>query len=165
MAKITQKDKVDIMAAYETDLTPVIKLADRYHVTRQAIYKVLKSADIDTKKRKIPVSCTVCGVIISRTKARVREQKHHFCGYECYYAFLQAGRQIHVQDRMSQRIARKIVARYFDLQEEHIVHHEDRNSLNNDIHNLKVFACQGDHVRHHRGFEVQPLFDGAQERW
>ena len=159
--RITYRDRVDIIKAYESELTPIIKLADKYNVTRQAIYKILKQAGIDTSKKLVQVSCTTCGNILSRHKARIRRQKNHFCDMECYTAFLNAGNGMYIQNRQGQRIARRKVSEYFDLQKDHIVHHEDRNSLNNQIWNLKVFACQGDHIRYHRGFEVTPIFDGS----
>lgn len=42
-----------------------------------------------------------------------------------------------------------------------VVHHIDGNSLNNDITNLMLFACGGDHTRFHMGLEVEILFDGS----
>lgn len=160
MAKITQKDKVDIIHAYQS-LEKVASLALKYDVTRQAIYKILKQHDIDTSKKQLQVSCSACGEILTRNKARVRKQKNHFCNYKCYYIFLEAGNgNIYIQSRQGQRTARRIVSYFFDLQDGHIVHHEDRNNLNNLPYNLKVFACQGDHIRYHRGFEVVPIWNG-----
>jgi len=162
MAKLTQQNKVDIIEAYNVQLVPIIKLAEKYNVTRQAIYKLLKQSGIDTTKKLIQVSCTTCGNILLRPKCRIRKQKNHFCDDTCYFAFLDAGNgSPYIQSRHGQRIARRVVAELFDLQDGHIVHHEDRNCFNNLPYNLKVFACQGDHVRYHRGFEVQPIWDGS----
>jgi hypothetical protein len=58
------------------------------------------------------------------------------------------------------RIGSAVVSKYFDLQPGHVVHHEDRNDFNNHPSNLRVFANNGDHVRHHRGFIVPILWDG-----
>jgi hypothetical protein len=161
MAKITQKDKVDIIKAYE-QLETVISLAQKHNVTRQAIYKVLRQHGIDTSKKQLQVSCRACGELLTRNKARVRKQKNHFCNYECYFAFLEAGNDnIYIQNRQGQRIGRRIVSCFFELSDTHIVHHEDRNTLNNLPYNLKVFACQGDHIRYHRGFEIDPIWDGS----
>lgn len=161
MAKLTNKDKGNIIEAYQ-NLETMISLADKYGVTRQAIYKLLKRSGIDTRKRRIRVSCSSCGNILLRTKARVRRQNAHFCNYECYHAYLEAGNgNPYIHNRYGQKIGRKIVSHFFDLEDGMIVHHEDRNTLNNLPHNLKVFAYQGDHIRHHRGFEVTPLWDGS----
>lgn len=158
---LTHKQQVDIINAYSVDLVPMITLAEQYGVTRQGIYKVLDRAGIDTTKHRIPVSCHVCGTETMRTKARIRRQLHHFCSEDCYYAFLAAGNgRPYIQSRIGQKRARSIVSDHFTLQSTHIVHHEDRNTLNNDLINLRVFAYQGDHLRHHRGFDVEPIWDG-----
>ncbi len=157
--KLTRRNRVDIIEAYE-NLTPVIELAEKYSLTRQGIYKVLRVNGIDTTKKKLDVSCTTCGKIIQRPKCRIRKQKNHFCDDECYFAFLEAGNgNPYIQNRHGQRIGRRVVSAYFTLEEGHVVHHEDRNTLNNLPYNLKVFATQGDHIRYHRGFEVQPLWE------
>ena len=158
--KISHNDRVDIIKAYENELVPVKKLSEKYNVTRQAIYKVLKQSGIDTSKRLIQVSCTACGAVLDRHKARIRKQKNHFCDYECYYAFLNAGNP-YIQNRHGQRTARRVVSEYFELQEGHVVHHIDNNNYHNLPSNLMVFTTQGDHIRHHRGFDVEPLWDGS----
>lgn len=160
-ARLTRNQKVDIINAYSDDLTPMITLASQYGVSRQAIYKILKKASIDTKKQRLPVSCTTCGVEVLRTKARIRRQLNHFCSEGCYYAFLEAGNGFpYIQNRAGQKRARAIVSQYFNLQAGHVVHHESRNTLDNRLVNLCVFANNGDHVRHHRGFDTQPVWDG-----
>jgi len=60
--------------------------------------------------------------------------------------------------RLGNRRARAIMGEVFPLQEGHVVHHIDGNVLNNNIDNLVVFRNQGDHCRHHRDFEVTPVY-------
>jgi hypothetical protein len=161
--KLTPTDTVNIIEAFE-NLTPVAELANEYGMTRQGVYKVLRRNGVDTKKKQLDVSCTACGNIIKRPKCRIRKQKNHFCNYECYYAFLEAGNgNPYIHNRHGQRIARRVVSEYFELQDGYVVHHEDRNTLNNLPYNLKVFACQGDHIRYHRlGPDyVQPIWKGT----
>jgi hypothetical protein len=147
---LTRNQKVDIIDAYTNQLTPMIELADKYGITRQGIYKILKKAGVDTTTQRFTVSCTACGNKLSRPKSKVRRQLNHFCSTDCYYAFLAAGNGFpYLQNRHGQMQARSIVSQYFSLQEDHVVHHEDRNTLNNRLDNLKVFACNGDHVRYH----------------
>lgn len=160
--RLTDNQKVDIVSAYE-HLERMEALAKKYSVSRQAIYKILKQAGIDTSKRRIPVSCHVCGTEILRTKGRIRKQLHHFCSDACYYAFLAGGKpKWHHMTEVgcSSRPARRIVSEHFALQEGHIVHHENRNRFDNRLENLRVFANSGDHLRHHRGFDVLPIWDG-----
>ena len=49
-------------------------------------------------------------------------------------------------------VAEQYLGRY--LKDSEVVHHEDRNGLNNDITNLKIFATTKDHNRYHKGYEI-----------
>jgi len=162
-ARLTRTQKVDIINAYSDDLARMTTLATQYGVSRQAIYKILKRAGADTKKQRLPVSCSTCGTEILRTKGRIRKQLNHFCSEDCYYTFLQGGKPkwFHMTETgNSSRLARSVVSEYFSLQDGHIVHHKNRNRFDNSLINLRVFANQGDHLRHHRGFDVEPIWDG-----
>ncbi len=162
--KTSDKDRVDIVREYTTNLIPMIELAKRYGMTRQAVYKILKKAEVDTSKAaaNIDVSCTVCGKEFKKLRYQVRKAKHVFCCEECYFAWLKHGNgDPLVMHRTSSRHARNIVDKHFSLRPGNIVHHEDRNQYNNQLSNLKVFKNQGDHVRYHRGFIVPILWDGT----
>lgn len=163
VTRLSKRDKIDIIKAYEINLEPMMSIALKFHVTRNAIWKMLKKAGIDTSKRKIQVSCKVCGTVLNRQKSKIRNNKNHFCNMACYQAFLDAGAShlTPAEQRRGSRMARKIVQRYFNLQPENIVHHKDHFSLNNQLWNLCVFKTQGDHIRHHRGFEVETIWDGS----
>jgi len=150
----------DVIRAFEIDLVPMIELAKRYGVKRQGIYKLLKRNGVDTSKRSYPVKCHYCEKVFYRTKSLIRKYKHHFCNQDCYYAFLEMG-GIYKPWRHGSRIAREKVGRLFKLLPGYIVHHEDKNQFNNDMKNLKVFACNGDHIRYHRCGDVEPLWDGG----
>ena len=184
---IDPKTHVDIIEAYTINLSSMQEIADILHVSRNAIYKILRKSGVDTTKHRISISCTTCGKTIERTRKRVRKQRNHFCSQDCYYSFLNAGKTSYIQNRHGQRLARFKVTQYFDLQQQHVVHHEDRNTFNNDLKNLKVFATQGDHIKYHHqhrdkyankfetiryrkkydtyaeytGIPVEPLFDGS----
>jgi hypothetical protein len=166
--RLTDKEKVDIIDKYKNGLVPMIQLAEKAGTTRQAIYKMLKSAGIDTSKASaanINVSCSCCGKEIKRMRCQVRKTKHLFCSWPCYFAWLKHGNgNPLVMHRQGQRTARKIVTEYFALRPGNIAHHEDRNQFNNEVYNLKVFMNQGDHVRYHRGFLVPILWDGMIEQ-
>ena len=86
--KTTTKDRVYIIDAYQNQLVPMIELAKQFKMTRQGIYKILKAAGVDTRKRKITVSCTACGNEIKRPKSQIRARKHLFCSQDCYTAYL-----------------------------------------------------------------------------
>lgn len=163
-ARLTTLQKVDIIKTYSIDLEPMISIATRYGITRQGVHKILHKAGIATDKANtghLNVSCSACGKEFSQHRYRVRKQLHCFCSSDCYYAFLAAGNGLpYLPNRYGGIVARTIVEQHFALQEKHVVHHEDRNQLNNHLDNLRVFANQGDHVRHHRGFDVEVIWDG-----
>ena len=158
---ITEQERLDIIEAYTNDLTPMITLASTYKVTRQRIWQMLKDAGVDTGKRKLTVTCTQCCKPMQRTKARIRRTTHHFCSIECYYAWLESNSISKGAWRQGLRIARHVVSKHFTLQPGYVVHHIDGDNHNNDILNLMVFACNGDHTRYHRGFDAIPLFNGT----
>ena len=155
-------DRKDIISSYRDKLEPAISIGKRYKVNRQCILGILKRNGIDTSKRKIKVKCSSCDKDIFRIKMRVRASKHLFCDKHCYYAWLEIGngKGKYKPSKWGQMVARKKVSELFELKEGYVCHHDDRNCLNNELYNLKVFASQGDHVRHHKGFEVEPLWEG-----
>ena len=158
--RLDTEERLDIIRLYE-EFTPVIEIADKYGVSREAIYKTLKRAGVNTSKgsfNNIPVTCHVCGAEFTRCRAYIRKTKHMHCSEECYMAWLKASP--YREWRQGGRIGREVVGQHFDLEDGHIVHHENGNQTDNRPENLKVFANQGDHVRHHRGFEVTPLWEG-----
>jgi len=168
--KVTPKQRVDAINAYTQELEPVISIAARYNITRQGIWKILRKAGVNTSKgaggaSQIDISCAACNKEITRHRCQIRKHKRLFCSIECYYAYLEAHQSgTYQQSRQGQRIARQKIAVVFNLLPKHIVHHEDRNALNNMLSNLKVFANQGDHIRYHRGmpdniYEVRVLWE------
>ena len=166
-ARLNEKQIVDIINAFTVDLEPIISIAKRYDRTRQGIYKVLRVNSINPNDYgRIKVSCTACGCESMRTRSQIRHRKHLFCDNECYMAYVESMQNgSYSQSRQGQRVGRSVVSAYFDMQPGQVVHHEDRNTMNNLPNNLKVFANQGDHVRHHRwakdGVEVKPVWDGS----
>lgn len=161
MIRLQEKDEEDIVRGYN-NLETMISLSKKYGITRQGIYKVLKRHGVDTSKRKLDVKCDTCQKVFKRHKYRMRKQLHNFCCNECYFAFLESGNGVgkYKESRWGQKIARKKVSKVFSLKRDHVVHHEDRNCHHNELYNLKVFKCQGDHVKYHRGINVSPVFSG-----
>ena len=182
--KIDSSAHKDIIEAYTIDLWSMEEIAKVVHVSKHAIWKLLRKHGVDTSKHKITVSCAVCGAPVERTRKRVRNQLNHFCNTDCYSAFLDAGKTSYANSGNSSRIARSVVSQWFELKEGNVVHHEDRNRFNNSRYNLRVFANQGDHIRYHHktrdenhnkittphramqarhglGFDVEPIWNGA----
>ena len=159
-ARLTTKQRVDIVQAFRVGLVPVLELAKQYNMTRQGIYRVLQKAGVDTARRQIPVSCSVCGAEVMRPRCRLRRQRHHFCSPECLAAFRRASGFPGSSDPAGAAGAREYISRYFVLLPGHVVHHENGVTADNRLENLRVFRNQGDHIRYHRGLDADPIWDG-----
>jgi hypothetical protein len=149
---------------YRDDLIPMIKIAEHYQVTRAAIHKALKRMQVDTTKATaahISTTCTHCGKPTIQTRCHFRKSRHAFCCREHFYLWLNRPVTPLLTYRHSLTIARKIISEYFPIQPDHVVHHEDRNEGNNDITNLRVFNNQADHIRYHRGHNIDPIWSGT----
>jgi hypothetical protein len=148
---------------------PLRKVEELSGMTRQAIWKRLKASGCLVPRRAkggapgimVEVACAFCSRAIRRHKRRMLklDTLKSFCSMDCYAASLaQSG---YVESRHGSRLARAIVAQHFALEPLHRVHHKDGDQRNNDRSNLMVFASQADHMAHHRGRTVMPLWDGA----
>lgn len=154
-----------IKRMYTNGLVPMIKLAERYKVSRMAMWKLLHNKlGVDTEKNGgVDIVCHHCKKGFRRHKSRIRLRSNHkFCSRECWFAFVKSltGTE-YKYSRQGTKVARRVVGKYHVLQPEEVVHHEDKNTLNNTLGNLKVFRNQSDHIRYHRGFEVKPVWQGS----
>lgn len=154
-----------IVSEYSGNRRTMIELAGEYGLSRQGVWKILRLAGVDTRKRKLDIECYWCGGSFKRTKKRVRRNIRNFCSEGCYMEWLGEIGSDYIPSRHGQRIARGVVSGHFDLQPGHVVHHEDKNTLNNMLENLMVFSCNGDHVRYHRGVPgADPIWSGRGKR-
>ena len=107
--------------------------------------------------------CEFCGKGFEAVRSKVRKGVGKYCSQNCYALFLY--NPDYVQSRQGQRLARAIVALHFALQPEHVVHHKDTDTRNNDLANLAVFASQADHLRWHRSKKVvMPIWSGERKK-
>ena len=161
---LTDRERVDIINQYQNELVSMIDLATKYGITRQGIYKIIKKAGIETSKTlagNIMVSCTACGNETRKHRKYFKAHQHHFCSRNCYAMWLKNGIGApYIQWRHGQRIARALISEHYALKPGYVVHHEDRNSYNNSLNNLRVFTNNGDHISYHRGGIVPILWDG-----
>lgn len=159
-------DEQDVYHSYTVMLEPMISIAKRHQVTRQAVWYCLRRLGVDTDKVKngnIEVKCTWCKKSVTKKRSQVRDRRHIFCGEHCYYAWLNRkdwSGQPFIESNRGKKEAREVVSRYMLLLPGDIVHHEDRNQCNNALENLRVFNDAGEHTRYHRGFYVEPVWDG-----
>lgn len=163
MRKIPFEKESEIIHLYTEALVRTPEIADRFGVNERSIRRLLARHGVRSDGRAIRI-CPTCRKTISTARCRARKTARSYCSKECYFAIM---REVPFQKSvMGTRTARKVIrALGFDLLDEHVVHHEDKNQDNNAPKNLMVFASQGDHTRWHRcGGEasgVVPLFRGA----
>ena len=150
----------DVVDMYTIAHLTMRQIAAKVGLSQQVIWYRLKRAGVTAAQGEwVARRCAYCQEMVRVTRGRARAHKWVFCGQEHYYAFLK--RSGYQEWRHGGRLARAVVAQHFDLQPGEIVHHKDGNQRNNDRANLVVFASNSDHMAHHRGRKVQPLWDGA----
>ena len=97
------------------------------------------------------------------TRKRWRTRTRLFCSATHYWASRE--KPGYVESRRGGQLARAVVIQHFQvLESEHVVHHVDGDQRNNDLRNLEVYATHGEHMRHHHGRKVEPLWRGADHR-
>lgn len=166
--KINRLEIPNIVRAYTTELIPVIELSGRYGITRSGIYSILHAAGVSTRyevSAHIKTTCDneACGKEIDVVRSVYRKRLRNFCKSDCYYEWLNRENKKHplVSNRQGMRVAKKVVeSTGFFVDYGMVVHHEDRNNLNNELHNLRVFKSNGEHVQYHRGGGTIPIWDG-----
>ena len=154
---LTEQQKADVIKRYN-NYERVTEIANSYNVSRQAIIKLLRKSGVDTSKHRIQAECKTCGGQLLRNRRKLATTNSLFCCRECYYSFLH--RLNFKPSRNGCREAVKIVAQYFCLRPDNVVHHVDGDQSNNELSNLMVFENPKDHLRHHRGFEIKPIWRG-----
>lgn len=161
---LRNEDRQYIIDAYTQQLIPMIELAKQFNITRMGIWKILKTAGINTTKAAahIPTKCSHCGNDITVVRCNFKKRLNNFCSSTCYFAYLNRHELKNplITYRHGMRLARAAIeGTGYVIPPGAVVHHEDRDNTNNELSNLKVFSCQGEHVRYHRGFSVVPLWE------
>jgi hypothetical protein len=154
----------DIVGLATIQHLPPSQIAPIAGISRQAVWKILRKQGVNTSKgpegfTRVRYLCDFCGKPSEMTRARWRNTQKHYCSAACYYADLE--NPGYHPWRHGQRLARAIVSQYFHLEDGNVVHHKDGDSRNNDRSNLAVFQSQSDHIKHHRGQAVNPVWDGS----
>lgn len=149
----------------------VVMYTERHLTSRQigpivglshaGVMKRLKAAGIGSSAgERVQTECSYCGRPFERSRSQWRRNARQYCGEQCYFASCE--NPAYRPWRQGQKIARQIVARYFPLETQHVVHHKDTDNSNNALSNLAVFACQADHMAYHHGVDlcVKPIWEG-----
>lgn len=149
----------DVVVRYTKLHQTMEEIGQHYGVTRQAIQKRLRKAGISSEQgERVQVECSICGKGFSLQRKRWHRTERYHCSTDCY--LIRRSSPDYIPWRQGARLARIIVRQYFELQPEHIVHHEDKSQRNNKLDNLRVFANQSDHLKYHHGKDIKPIWDG-----
>jgi len=154
----------DVVVLYTIQHLSCAQIAPIAGVSRQWIWRILKTCGVDTGKgeggaTRVKFECDFCGKPSEMHRARWRSNIKHYCCEPCYFASLE--NPGYHPWRQGQRLARAIVSQYFNLQNGNVVHHKDGDNRNNDRSNLAIYQFQADHMNHHRNGKAQPIWDGA----
>ena len=145
---------------YITQQLTVREIGKVLSVSGPAVWYALKSMGVKSKQGEwVTTTCAQCGISTSITRSKWRRNTKNYCSENCRVESM--GNPAYLQNRHSQREARRIVSKYFDLLPSHIVHHEDSNTENNALDNLRVFKSQAEHMSYERGGKARPIWDGA----
>jgi hypothetical protein len=156
-----RKPDVDdhIIALYTKQHLTLRQIGVQVGMSAQGVQKRLQRNGITSDQGEwVETVCDFCGSPLRVTRSRWRSTTKNHCNPACYYASLE--NPGYHPCRQGQRLARALVAQHFPLLPDHVVHHWDGNTRNNDRSNLAVFASQSDHMAHHRGRSVAPIWDG-----
>jgi hypothetical protein len=155
--KAKHLDTQHIAVLYLEKRLTMAQIASVLGCSAAAICKALHRAGIKAQDATNPlVSCAYCGTEFRRARSRLHATM--YCCAEHRYAALE--RQDYNATRQGGRLTRAIIAQWYDLQAEHIIHYKDSDWRNNDRANLEVYACQADYAAMHQGHRVSPLWAG-----
>jgi hypothetical protein len=161
--KIPKQEYPTIVRLYREELVPIIIIASKYGVTPRSVYKLFKKLDVDTSKAtwgSVEVKCAWCEKPLKRKRCEIRKTARTFCNRDCYNEWLVPEKE-YVRWAYGMRLARELIKEKIgEIPEGAVGHHVDNDNTNNRLENLELYASQGDHIRAHRGFHVEPIWRG-----
>jgi len=128
------------------------RIAQRYGCVESAVSLYFSRSRKHTNHSRPERSCACgCGGLTKRKYTSV----------VCYHRDVTSWRTVpYVQWRHGQRLARKAVLNYTELEPGNIVHHVDGDTRHNQIGNLWVFATHAEHMSFHRNGSAKPIWRG-----
>lgn len=151
----------DMVVMYTERHLTLRQIAVVFGISHSCVARRLRRALVSSRDGEwVVTECSYCGNTIRKTRSVWRKTSSLYCGEQCYFKARE--NPAYRPWRQGQNIARQIVSRFTDVQPHNVVHHEDGDDHNNEPHNLRVFACQADHMRYHHGITpVAPIWDGS----
>ena len=161
MKRLDEGTKNTILNSWNDNSMSMADIGRVLHVTRQCVFKFLKSAGADTTKRKLPFICYTCGKESTRTRKKLRTNKLNFCCEMCYLIYLETLGEHYRPSAYHCRVGRKAISQHHEWQPGQVIHHVNKDDTDNRLENLEVYANQSDHLKKHRGkTPVEPIWKG-----
>lgn len=159
--QLTQNEKEWVKEQYTKHLARMEDIAITLKVTRQCIWKMLNKAGIDTRKTvRILRECNTCGKLIERRRGMARKTKYSYCSNICYVTYLETLGEDYKASGYHCRIGRKIISGYHEWLPGQVIHHINKDDTDNRLLNLEIYANQSDHLKKHRGHDIEPIWKG-----
>ena len=159
MPKQPQVNTETIVDLYRIQHLTVRQIGRQIGMSGVGVWKRLQAAGVSAREGEwIQAKCFFCGKLIQVRRARWRNTRKIHCSEECYYETI--ANPDYNPNRHGCRLARSVVKRLYQLQEQHVVHHVDGDDLHNELSNLWVFASQAEHMSFHRGGDAEPIWKG-----
>lgn len=152
-------DVSQLRTLYTVKHLTLAQIAKMFDVSRSAVWKQLQRLRIPGHaSERVKYRCDWCKQDAESHRSRWRKSRKHYCSNACYWSSLE--NPAFVEWRQGKRIARRVAAFHFNLEEKHVVHHWDSNQRNNRVDNLAVFATASEHHSFERGGDALPIWDG-----
>lgn len=151
MLSIDEKDR--LISDYDKGLT-MVQLSTKYNISRQQIWSITKWAGCKPRRSVVSVICPCCGKLFVKPE----KKQTIYCSQACYIkhqlgnqdsAYNKECRKKALSNRQHQRISRKVVSTFIDLQPDYVVHHLNGDITNSDPSNLFVFYSHSLHLKYH----------------
>jgi hypothetical protein len=151
---------------YSVELLTMQAIADRYGMSKQAVWHRLKKiARIEFKATHVPCICTACGESFTRNRARiVGRGGGKYCSTRCYMSSVSLYGSL---SRQGQRSARESMEAALGraLLSNEVVHHINGDHFDNRAPgNLMLFGSNAEHMSFHKSGRAKELKE-SYEKW
>lgn len=158
---LTAADRSSIIHLYTVDHLSMREISTRVNRSPSSIRSVLIDSGVDTRRSvagRIQSSCAYCESSFTVFRSAAKRRRSLFCSVDCYSSWLQV-RSEHISTVGLSTIT-LFYPKIVDLPSPPSLHRIDGLLANISPRNLILFSSFLDHIRFHRGLEVEPLFDG-----